>query len=448
MDWREARTPTFAVIYPASQEDMGKMLADLGAKSYEAEYRRLQGLYETDLALPITIRIYPNQDYYICLNALAPRLGPGVTHSHIGTREIALIGDVIAANFTGWMEGSLNAIRYEIGALFIETITRQKAPLGLLIGAGAYSQDPAQLMGSLGWTEGDPLVPGQSWRTLWEARDLVVDPRVAVEAGSIVAFLADTYGWPTFIDFLDELALSDTYSSALEKVTGAAFNTLERQWQEYYPRYLQGRWRAHVLYNYDLSAFQDMLDSGAYGEAEDGIKEAIPAIEKTGDAAKLEQAHAMLEKAMQGQEANTLFNKSRQALQRGDFQAAIDQAGKAVERFQQLGDTRKLEELAAFQAHAQEILGLRAEVEKISGDLPGGAGAWSVEGRLLTLGNRLGELGDRQGQSTVNEVLRQVNERQKSFQGLFVMAGVLVVLGLLGYRIWLVRQMPPPEARL
>jgi hypothetical protein len=455
-DWQELTTNSFAIIFPSDYALLAQILLNNYGETLDAEYARFAATFDAQLSLPVTIRIYPQETDYLELNVLAPQLGPGAMHSHIGSREIALIGANIIANLPRWQIEGLNAFRYELAILFTRQVSEKKAPPGLLAAVGTYAQDPKETLGILdqssllpsGMTlESLPLT--QKWETLWESEDTSLDLLQLLQATSIVAYLVDAYGWPTLVQYLKNLPTASAYASALESVYKSTFSHLQEQWQAYFPIFTGDRWQFDVLYNYDLSRYAQLVQAGGYSAAVAGLNEAVQLLEKLNNQpAALEQAGKLLAQAKLGQSAAALALQSRQAFLGGDYAQSIEQADQAEQAYHQLGDTRRLDELAVYRSRAAEILSLRNQAEKLSKGLsPLDAEAGSII-QLADVGARLGSLGDGEGERLVESTLLSLAAVRKHLQSMLSAVGVILAALLLVWRILLVHRKEPVEARL
>lgn len=452
VEWQETRTQAFAILYSVESLELGGALSTWYGETLDAEYARFEALFETSLSLPVFIRIYPTENHLYCLNAEPPEIQTGVTHHHIGSREIALIAENIEGSASGnaseWLRNSLNIFRYEQAILFSEQISDRQAPPGLLAAIGHYAQDPQHTLGKLNLPRGEWFEPAQTWQTLWEDPGTQFEFRQGLETTSIVAFLVDQYGWPSFLQFLNSLRTSGGYRLSLTQMYAADFSALQEQWNAYFGEYFQGRWQINAIYNYDLSPYQDLLVAGEYRQASKGLKEVIPFLEKISQTEKLNQAHAMLEWAITGQEADDLILQSEQALQRGEYQQSLVLANLAEEKYTRIKNFNHLDALSAFRDRVRKILVLHAELERLGEVVAVNKGGIRSANQIITLGQHLGELQDIQGQIKAQELARMVEAHQRNQQVLFSMLGAALILILLGIRIWLMLFKTPPEAEL
>ena len=101
-NWSELRSSSFALLYPLGQDALAQSVFSLYGDTLENEYRRFSAAFESQLSLPVLVRIYPTVNDYLCLNPLAGELAVQATHAHVGNREIALIAENILADPSSW----------------------------------------------------------------------------------------------------------------------------------------------------------------------------------------------------------------------------------------------------------------------------------------------------------------------------------------------------------
>lgn len=444
LSWGEYRTKHFAIIYSPDNIGLAQSIVSIYAEDLDKEYEQFSSAFGISLQTPISIRLYPNTDYFYCLNALSPVLGEKATHSHIGFREISLIANNIQADYNAWKEKALNGFRHELVGLFGEKVSNGNAPIGLLIGLGGYAEDPAEVFEERYRNAGSITEPNLMWQALWEGDNLPYGESELLQATSIVAYLIDVYGWNNFLDFLRDLVNSEGYRQSLLDTYGFRIQELQNHWVDYFKAYIIDRWRFNVFHNYHLEAIQELFSAGAYTDAVKGLQEAIPLIEIFGEEEELISANELLNQSQLGIKAGALVGDARQALLSGEYQECIDLSTQALGIYNQLGDQRRLGELELYVSVAEEILSLRGEVEEIRKDVPYPG---EVK-RLVDIGKRLGELGDQQGASAVEVALAVITASQRKFIELIFGIGVVIIILLLMRRIFRLKDPSPPETKL
>jgi len=448
--WREMGTKSFSILYPDVYEPIGRMLStQTQGDALDLEYARLEALFETSLPLPVSIRIYPDIQAYSCLNSQGGEILPSSIHSHSGAREIALIGNNILANPSAWVQNRFNFIRYELGILFARQIASDRVPPGLLAAIGHYTQDPFETIGRLQLNWADWPAPTQDWHSLWEQASPQQDLGQQLQATSAVAFLVDSYGWAPFLKFLHSLPASRGFSPALSQSFGADFSQLEAEWISYYPRYFQGRWQSHLIYNYDLSVYLDLIRAEKYSEADRKLQKAIVFLEKMHSPQRLAEARVLQAMARSGQEAVSLFARSQRAFQVGDFPGSLALLRQAEQRFAQAG-TRfiHLDEHSGYRQQVLQVVALRGELDRLKERVDGQGNTFLLAAQLVPLGRSLSALGDAQGYAEVRAIAQVIEARQQTQFDALAAAVLVVIAMLLVVLIRLLRLKPPPEAQL
>jgi hypothetical protein len=446
--WGQTSTRAFTFVYQ-QLTPLGTEIAAQHGEALDAEYNRFATLFQVALPTPLTVRVYPFGSDYTCLNALAPTIPSGQTHSHIGAREIALIGQYIHADPAAWQIEGLEVLRHELALLFAQHLTGGKVPPGLEMGLGIYAEDPALTFERHLAAAPPPAEPSLTWRGLWESPDVIAHPEIRLQTASIVAYLVEVHGWDKFVAFLNTLRTAESYRTALAEVYETEFSTLETQWQKYYPYYFEGRWRTNYLYEFSLTPYEQLLAAGAYQAAHDGLTKIIVLLTQRDDQPeRLSEAERLLATADTGLAADALARQAHQAYQEGDYPGAVDFATHALTLYASLEDSRNQATLTTLQTRAQEILTLRAELTALeSSPSPSvGAGLTPADApRLLAIAPRLSELGDAEGQALADQLLVQINQQRQEQAKLLALAGAGIGVGLLLLRIFLTRQKPPQE---
>jgi len=446
LHWQNQTVGSFVVVYTRDNLDVAKeFISDFG-EPLEAEFQNYAALFGISLETPITIRIYPTLDDYECLNALAPLLREEDTHSHIGGREVALIGEAIKANLSNWTSTARNAMRHEIAVLFAEKITESHAPPGLLQGIGGYFENPAETFERRFNTAGNIQSPTRSIQRLLEEDVPASDALILLQQTSIAAYLIDTYGWVRFLEFLTAVGESVGYRQSFETVYALNIQEVQVEWENYFMPYTSGRWQVNIVHSYDLDRFDLLLAAGAYQDAANELMAAQPILGLFGTGEELARLEEKLRIANQGVLAGNLTLEARQAILEGDYTNCIEKAEQAISIYNQLGDGRRINELEIYRDTAFEILTLRAEMESLKGfDTPLDP---QKTQRMLQIGQRLSELGDEQGVKEVQKTMILLSTGQRYFVEWITVIGLLVCVFLIYRRIRGLLRKKPPEVNL
>ncbi|OGO19439.1 MAG: hypothetical protein A2Z14_18280 [Chloroflexi bacterium RBG_16_48_8] len=447
--WVEERTSSFSFIFPQDLSDAGITVYSKYGTFLEDLLVDFTTIFEVLPQTPISIRIYPTEKTFYCLNAGVPNLSEGGLHGHVGFREIALIYEHISKEDSKWEQRAHNVFRHELTAIFINTISEYKAPPGLIVGLAKYLENPFEdlLLQEAYNTYPESVTPSKSWQILWEDPSVYSDTGMQLEAVSIIGYLADVYGWSKILDLVNQIQSSDAYRQSLLDIYGVEFGPMQEQWRAYYQLFFKGRWSAHVIYGYDLSPFEELLDAGAYVDVAAELKNVIEFLERIEEHEKVVIAEDMLEHAQTGIEAGALVRQSRQALQSGEYLQCIDLAEQAESLYLSIDDNRRLDEIQNYKNWAIEVLNLREELNLQIQKLEVSPDVETLNG-IIKVGERLGELNDISSVDEVEGILDNYIEEQESQKGkVFAVIGFTIFL-LIAHWIWRSRTPPPVEATL
>jgi hypothetical protein len=445
LTWGETKTRAFVFTYQESTS-LGEEIAGQFGSALDEEFNRFSNLFGTTLPVPVMVRIYPTERDYYCFNALAPEIPIGQTHSHIGGREIALIAQNILDHNENWQRIGLDALRGELAILFLNLLSADNAPPGLILGTGVYAQDPFIAIDTLLKTTAPPYEqPSTSWRSLWEAPDRIGSPDHAVQAASITAYLVDVYGWENFTEFANNLRTAESWRFALETVYPASANALEDQWATtYYPRFMSGRWRENALYTLSLTPYEQLVASGAYQAAVDGLENVMSLLIDLEDFDRLAQAEALNATAYRGLQADALARQSRQAYLEGDFDAAKSFSAEAIQKYIALSDLRNLESLLIIEKQSEEIIELHKELDSIQTKTP----SLNAGPRLNEIGARFQQLGDTSGAQRADDAITNLNALKQRIAFTIAIAGSILAMIIVFFRLKRIKDLPPPEVQL
>lgn len=445
-EWQEENADSFVILYTSNDVSLANDLREKYILTIEEELPKYEAAFRTELSTPITIRLYPTSAEYTCLNALAPFLTENDTHSHIGSREIALIADVINRNPMTWEEQALNALRHELAVLFGEQLSGGEAPPGLLQGLGGYFEDPAVTFPQRYAAVGEITQPDRGLQRLWEEDYPASNDVVVIQQTSVVSYLIEVFGWEKVLDYLTTIGDLQGYRQATQDVFGVSIPDLETYWIQYFPAYMEGRWENNVVYGYDLAVFEQLIASGAYSDAEQMLTRLIPILAIFSDEADAQQAAALLDQANSGVMAGNLALEARQAILSGDYLDAYNYAQEAQERYQLLNDTRRQGEIEVYLNLSKEVLTLREELVLLRGD---GSPLDPVRSqRIVEIGRRLSELGDKDGTRQAQLAFLLLGTSHQSFVQWVAGIGIFICILILWLRIRAVRNQPKTEVPL
>ena len=369
IDWEELKTDNFIIVYADSVAGVpdcvcGVDEAEFYAGFIDGVYNDLVDIFDTELETPINLRLFPTEQSYYEVNPIAQRIPGVVAHALNNREEIA-----IALTRTQALseEDIINNMRHELTHFFASLLSDGNLTAGFQEGIAQYVETPTDR------TSYDPAVLQLaydqqrllSWAQLDSSAEVFRDPQVAYpQALSIASFLIDRYGFPTFVEFIAANAAEPGYRSALEATYGKSADELEAEWLAYLPEYFAGRWQINSIYAYDLTRVNQLVDNGAYTDAQAELSEITELLRTTDQLDKLAEAEQLLAEAQQGVTANTLANESRQALVANDYVQTIEKGNAALGAYEGLNYRDRIEEVQAYIQRAEMGQGALVQLEQ------------------------------------------------------------------------------------
>ena len=442
-DFGERKTKYFVLIFPKSYEEMANQLFMLYGKTLDVEYEKFQALFDNAAIHPLTIRVYINEKEYKERNPFAPPLLPPGTHSHVGSREIALIGENITKNYMVWLSEASNAFRYELAILFAQHLSDQKAPPGLLNGIGAYAQDQNITEKLIQQTQ-NSSIQTQGWIELLENDTKLSDPSYQVQRVSVVSYLVGLKQWHTFLTYIEKLKTAPNYHSAFYEVYEREQSVLETEWQTYFPIYLHYDWQWNKIYNYNLTIAEKLIKEGAYSAALTDLEEAININTSMQQQEKKALAQKLYETAQIGKDANTILFQGRISLARGNAQDGLSLLTQAQQKFALINNSQHNVEIKALKERAEMVIALQGEIERYQKNTILDLLDMGAIKRIQEIRTIFDQIDDEYGQRQVESVFQSLQKRQQNV----IMVGILLAMLLIIIRLWRLRYSSPPEANL
>lgn len=406
----EINLGNFVLLGDSTHEAELNGLAQRNGPALDQAYAQLSRLYGTSLALPINIRVYSDWVQFIGLNnaLAAPIASP--YHTHVGTREIALIGP-LPAGLLGSPDG-LNMVRHELSGLFLDTLTENNMPPGLGLGINQYMQAPGEQTEVAAARLRAAMPSGRAallpWPDLFDGSSVHLNRELATaQALSIVAFLVDRYGFEALLDVINGLGDGHSYRSAMSGIYGQPLEQLEADWWAYLPGFADGGWQHNALYNYNLAPYEAALDAGAYAQVLSALDRVIPFLELTDQSSAFARAQTLREEARQGLAARELTARLGEALQAGEYETALDLALQAQTAYAAIGDAANASIASAHADYIRQILALRDELAEAQARALANPGP-AVEADLKALVPRFQALGDADGERQAIDTLNSL----------------------------------------
>jgi hypothetical protein len=354
VDWQELATQYFIIVYANSIEldgvpqdcpACGPDPANQYTAFVDEVYSDLADVFGTTVELPVNLRLFPTEESYRRVNLLAGETGSSGRKPTEGRSEIT----VLLPNLQERSQTQItNHFRQEMTHLFAAKLSAGKLNTGFQEGTGQYLEKPdetnqAKVNELRTAVEQNTLY---AWAELEEPPVFVENPHVAYpQALSMVAFLIDRYGLPTYLNFIKVSADQPGYRSALEAAYGKSAGELEMEWRDYLPDYLNQRWQVNAVYAYDLSHLVELVNHGAFSDAETELLATVALLQTTNQSDVLAQAQGLLDRVQQGKLAGMLADDALRALRQGSYPETIEKGSQAITVYQQIGYHERIPEI-------------------------------------------------------------------------------------------------------
>ncbi len=356
--WRERRTANFAILYPDGVET----IAEEYAAFVDGVYDEISAIFSYPAPTPVILRIYPTMELYERINPLAAQIPGVVAHAHTGRREISVALPQTAGQS---QEQIVNNVRHELTHIIAADLSGNKLTTAFQEGIAQYVEHPgpeldAKMRFMRQVIDQGRLLP---WSELNRPGVAYSDPMVSYpQSYTMVAFLIQRDGMATFRRFMEASRTSSGYRAALEAAYGVSADQLEREWRAQLDAFVDGGYRDRAMGAFDLSQAKALIARGEYEAAIADLEAMTASLSRAGDAALAAEAEALLARASDGLRAQQLATEAKDALTRGEYEAAERAATEASALLEQLEQPRRREvvetyrELAAAGIAAQENL--------------------------------------------------------------------------------------------
>lgn len=440
VNWQELETQNFIIVY-ANGIEVDGVPQDCPACGPDPAYRYaafideiygdLADVFETNLELPVNLRLFPTEESYRRVNLLAGEAAATDQQPTKGRSEIT----VILPNLQDCSDVQIaNHFRQELAHLFAAKLSDGKLNTGFQEGTGQYLEKPdeataAKINELRTAMEQNTLY---SWAELEEPPVFYENPRVAYpQTLSMVAFLIDRYGLPAYLNFIKISADEPGYRSALETAYGKSAGELEIEWRDYLPDYLNQRWRVNAVYAYDLSELEALVNRGAFSDAEPELIATVALLQTTNQQDVLAQAQTLLNRVQQGKLAGMLADDALRALRQGNYPETIEKGNQAIAMYQQVGYHNRIPEI---QGHVHRANVGQQALERLDNgeEMLNSLSFFQAEREIYEATLLLQKLGNQSAAERGIQLLHRSTERQRWLAYAIVGVGLTMLLfGLL-----------------
>jgi hypothetical protein len=427
VEWQERRTRLFSILYPDGSQD----LAASYARFVDGVYDETSGFWSYRPAAPIVLRLYPTMELYYQANPLAAKLPGVIAHAHTGRREIS----VAIPQTAGQSEEDIhNNVRHELTHIIAADLSAGRLTTPWQEGIAQYAEHPStqldvkmELMRQI--VAEKRLL---SWRELNQPGVTYSDPRVGYpESLTIVAFLLQRNGIERFRAFVEAMKEASGYREALEQAYGASADNLEREWLAQLPAYVNGGYRsptgaANGPGAADLQEPERMIARGDFAGAVEKLRPMVESMRGSGDAAALRRGESLLARAEAGAQALRMAATARDALVRGDYEAAQTAGLAGQKELEALGLRAQATVAADYARQAARGLAAQAQLDEASALLRRFQ-LRPAQQRLQAAYQTFGELGNEARAGQARDALGAIERGERGLAGACLLCGGLLV---------------------
>ena len=326
-------TKYFKIFYPPSEDATANWYAGFVDDMDTA----VSDLLGSEPVANISLTIYATEADYSRANPMA-EYHPGILAHAIPDR--GEIGVAVERLRQAPPELARESFRHEMTHVVAGALTNQMLPIGFQEGIAQYDE--------LSSLRGEEVVnalhaadnfnkPLLSWADLNDTEKFREQLDVAYpESYSIMAFLADKYGMGVYARFLKQMSYGYDYQTALEMAYGVSMSTLEAQWKEYLPDFMNTSYSQNILMAYDMSPAIAFYNAGHFSDAKDQFALSKRLYSDLGRDQLSAVAADYLAKAEKALAADDQSHKARQALEAHSYASAKQDAEAAQQAFSEL----------------------------------------------------------------------------------------------------------------
>lgn len=361
-EWAELRTDYFTIVYNPADDQTAQAYAGF----IDVIYDDMAAVFGYQTEPPLTLRLYPTEESYHAVNPGAREMAGVVAHADFQHRELAVV--LPQTQFQS-PEQIQNNIRHELTHIIASELSDNRLNTGFQEGIAQYMELPTPELEQKKALLNEAIAQNRlmQWSD-FDSREAVYGSpeRSYPQTLSTVTFLAETYGFNRFREFVSNMAQSSGYRSALERTYNLSATELEAQWREWLPSYLDGSYHEGTSATFELSYPRQLMSQGRYTEAQAELEQTIAWLEGTDQPERLEEARTLLAQSQQGQQAEQLAAQARAALEAASYERALDLVEQASTHYAEMGDTRQEQVLAVYAARAERGLQANEQLGKAS----------------------------------------------------------------------------------
>ena len=420
-------TDYFTIYYPKGEEKTALWYAGF----VDEVNRAVSELLGAQPLAGMSLYIYATEPDFWRANPMA-EMHPGIlAHAIPERKEIGVSVKRLRAQPPALARESF---RHEITHVVAGSLSNQQLPIAFHEGLGQYNELSSTRAEetAAGLLQAQSAgIPYLSWTDLNKFDTFRQNIEVAYpQSYSVMAFLADRYGMEPFARFLAGLRDDLEYRHAILLAYGKPVETLEKEWLEYLPGFLESGWKKNVLSANDLDYGLALMGGGKFAEAEEHFRGAERLYNDLGRRDRAAQASTYLASATKAKEAERRAAEARANLEAYDYANAYTRAISASEDFSALS-------LPDYQQYADKIAALAEKGNKATSQIEKARASMKsfdlnlARAAATEAGRAFSDLGDARGVAEANAILADIWSWQQTAGFGIIGAGGLLLAGML-----------------
>ncbi len=437
--WTSVASDEFIILMQPNDRLSAETFSDAYGEFIAAAMDELRLLFDTIvIRTPITIMVFSNVQQYESAAAVAsPNEFEGILAIAAPEHSTILIPLSRFISLTPFE--AENQLRHALAHVVLGEATDFMIPRGFDEGFARYFERPnqpalAKLASIVQTAHRDGKLA--SWSNMNRNNPLDDDALIEAQAYAAVGYLLKHYGLPAFRVFLDELKTAETWRDAMRVAySPGTSDTIERQWRDEIPLWIQGDWKWNLVAGFDLGPASDLLARGNFEGAAGALLVSEQLLADVDDTVRREQVARLKDEARIGGLAEAKMAEAQQALEIFAYDRAAAAVDQAEEQYSHLPLALRPTELIAEYRFLASV-GLKGtedlELARIR------AGSWGdypeARASALSAGTGFALLGDSVNHQDSQLLIEQMDNTQLR---LVLLLGALALLTVAWLVLWL-----------
>jgi hypothetical protein len=382
---------------------------------------------------PVNVYVFAKPDVFAATVKARP-VGltphPAVVYDAVAGEVLVNLADILALSPAQVQDAVGNAVTQ----LAVQHAASGKAPAAVAAGIALYVELPtSEYLARIAST----VQTAYQKNTLLTWFDLnrpiaAEDQELALgECYSMISFLIDRYDIPALRTMLTDLAGAAQWQDAYRTAFSADPGVIEQQWRADLPRWTTSGWRDNLIASFDLEPARTLLGQGQYVAAKALLDPSLNLYRQLNDPASLSETQMLMSQADTGIQAEALMVEIQQALQNHEYARASNLLDQADIQYKALPTEQVPQSLLAtyrqMATDGQTATAQLAEADRLArswGSYP------EARAAARNAGATFARLGDEPNRQSAEQVLNNLDNRQRRLVVMMIGLGVITLVWL------------------